>query len=153
MTKQQKIGAVILISLLLLGIVFRFYNPIIALIFLVSVVLAVYVEANKNSRPSASTQAPRRKSSLNQRRAEYEQELAERMKSKGMAPKTSQKPSPSVPKRDISVAKFRQLTKMVNGQEDVARRLIENNLKLFPDKSTDWACEKAITDLERDRRA
>lgn len=54
--------------------------------------------------------------------------------------------------RDISIAKLRKLTKMVNNQEDVARRLIEGNLKLFPDKSPDWACEKAISDIERDRR-
>lgn len=57
-----------------------------------------------------------------------------------------------IKQRDISVAKFRQLVKMVNGQEVVARRLIEGNLKLFPDKSPDWACDKAISDLERDRR-
>lgn len=55
--------------------------------------------------------------------------------------------------RDISVGKFRKLVKMVHGREDVARRLIEGNMKLFPDKSPDWACDKAITDLERDRRA
>lgn len=57
-----------------------------------------------------------------------------------------------IPKRDISISKFRRLTKMVNGQEDVARRLIEGNLSMFPDKSTDWACDKAISDVERDRR-
>ncbi|ELS32794.1 MULTISPECIES: hypothetical protein [Pseudanabaena] len=55
-------------------------------------------------------------------------------------------------KRDISVKSFRTLLKMVNGQDAVARRLIEGNLKLFPDKSPDWACDKAIADLERDRR-
>jgi hypothetical protein len=54
--------------------------------------------------------------------------------------------------RDISISNFRMLIEMVNGQEDVARRLIEGNLKLFPDKSPDWACEKAISDIERDRR-
>ena len=57
-----------------------------------------------------------------------------------------------ISKRDISIAKLRKLTKMVNAQEDVARRLIEGNLKLFPDKSPDWACDKAISDIERDRR-
>jgi hypothetical protein len=56
-------------------------------------------------------------------------------------------------KRVLSGSKFRQLTKMVNGQDDVARRLIEGNLKLFPDQHPDWACDKAIADLERDRRA
>lgn len=55
-------------------------------------------------------------------------------------------------KRDISASSYRKLLKMVNGQDAVARRLIEGNLKLFPDKSPDWACEKAIADLERDRR-
>ena len=55
-------------------------------------------------------------------------------------------------KRDISISKLRKLTKMVNGREDVARRLVEGNLKLFPDKPPDWACDKAISDLERDRR-
>lgn len=55
-------------------------------------------------------------------------------------------------KTNISSTLFRQLVKMVNGREDVARRLIEGNLKLFPDKSPDWACDKAIADLERDRR-
>ena len=57
-----------------------------------------------------------------------------------------------VQKRDISASKFRKLIKMVNGREDVARRLIDGNLKLFPDKSPDWACDKAISDVERDRR-
>ncbi|MFM7888345.1 MAG: hypothetical protein ACKPCM_17015 [Pseudanabaena sp.] len=55
-------------------------------------------------------------------------------------------------KRDISVGSYRKLLKMVNGNEAIARRLIEGNMKLFPDKSPDWACEKAIADLERDRR-
>jgi hypothetical protein len=55
-------------------------------------------------------------------------------------------------KRDISVKSFKTLLKMVNGQDAVARRLIEGNLRLFPDKSPDWACDKAISDLERDRR-
>lgn len=55
-------------------------------------------------------------------------------------------------KRDISRVKLRELVKIVNGQEDVARRLIEGNLSLFPDKSPDWACDKAISDIERDRR-
>jgi hypothetical protein len=50
------------------------------------------------------------------------------------------------------ISKLRKLVKMVHGREDVARRLIEGNLKLFPDKSPDWACDKAISDLERDRR-
>lgn len=63
------------------------------------------------------------------------------------------KPSPPHgEKREISVAKFRKLAKIVNGQQDVAQRLIEGNLKLFPDKSPDWACDKAISDIERDRR-
>lgn len=55
-------------------------------------------------------------------------------------------------KLDISIAKFKELTRLVSGQEDAARRLIEGNLKLFPDKSPDWACDKAISDIERDRR-
>lgn len=57
-------------------------------------------------------------------------------------------------KRDLlSCLRFRQLTKMVNGQDDVALRLIEGNLRMFPDQQPDWACDKAIADLERDRRA
>lgn len=65
----------------------------------------------------------------------------------------SRKSTTSSPKKpDISIAKLRKLTKMVNGQEAIARRLIEGNLKLFPDKSPDWACEKAISDIERDRQ-
>jgi hypothetical protein len=64
--------------------------------------------------------------------------------------KEKQQQSPE--KRDISAAKLRILTKMVNGHKDVALRLIDGNLKRFPDKSPDWACDKAISDLERDRR-
>jgi hypothetical protein len=71
-----------------------------------------------------------------------------RNKNSKQAPDTCQ----PIRKRDISIAKFRKLTKMVHGREDVASRLINGNLKLFPDKSPDWACEKAISDIERDRR-
>jgi hypothetical protein len=41
---------------------------------------------------------------------------------------------------------------MVNGDEAIARRLIEANMKNYPEKSPTWACDKAILDLERDRR-
>lgn len=90
-----------------------------------------------------------------ERRAEIESTYKSEPRLKKPEAKRNQK-SPDrfqpVRKRDISIAKLRKLTKMVNGQEDVARRLIEGNLKLFPDKSPDWACEKAISDIERDRR-
>ena len=55
-------------------------------------------------------------------------------------------------KNTILIASFGTLTRLVSGQKDVARRLIEGNLKKYPDKSPDWACEKAISDIERDRR-
>jgi hypothetical protein len=45
---------------------------------------------------------------------------------------------------------FMTLVRKVNGQENVARRLIQGNIRL--DKSLTWSCEKAISDLERDRR-
>ncbi len=102
--------------------------------------------------PPRKSQEQIKAEGLKERKAAYDRELANRMKAKGMTRATHHSPTQSVPKRDISISNFRMLIKMVNGQEDVARRLIEGNLKLFPDKSPDWACEKAILDIERDRR-
>jgi hypothetical protein len=81
----------------------------------------------------------------------FKEEVRQR-KAENAANQRYQPPPTDTPKRQISVDKFAKLRKMVNGQDAVARRLIEGNLKLFPDKSPDWACDKAIADLERDRR-
>ncbi|MCA6536659.1 MAG: hypothetical protein IM597_21555 [Pseudanabaena sp. M176S2SP2A07QC] len=51
----------------------------------------------------------------------------------------------------ISIASLETLTRLVGGQREVALRLVEGNRRKFPDKSIDWACEKAISDIERDR--
>lgn len=102
--------------------------------------------------PARKSQEQIRIEKLNERRAEYDRDLANKMKTKAALRAIHRNQPRSTPKRDISISKFKTLTKLANGQEDVARRLIEGNLKLFPDKSPDWACEKAISDIERDRR-
>jgi len=191
-TKQQKIGATILIGLLVLGIIFKFYNPIHAFIWLLMVITAITVEMQedklakfwshsgkqpRNKYPTIEDirkKYPKRLSQDQLRRqarakddaeAKRRQEIIDRnikeVRSAKEALRDRQEDhqrkvdamrAAKAAKRTISVSGFRKLVKMVNGEESVARRLIEANLKLFPDKSPDWACEKAISDLERDRR-
>ena len=58
----------------------------------------------------------------------------------------------SIYRKGISPTTFNKLVKMVYGRKDLARKLVEKNLKLYPDRSAAWACRKAISDLERERR-
>ena len=44
MSKEQKVGAIIVIGLLVCGIAFQFYSPLPALVLLASLIVAVYME-------------------------------------------------------------------------------------------------------------
>lgn len=98
------------------------------------------------------TEYPSAQEALRDRQEDHERKVAAMRAAKASSFPKVQHPSKPVAKSEISISKLRKLIKMVHGREDVARRLIEGNLKLFPDKSPDWACDKAISDLERDRR-
>ncbi|MBI4782486.1 MAG: hypothetical protein HY785_14385 [Oscillatoriophycideae cyanobacterium NC_groundwater_1537_Pr4_S-0.65um_50_18] len=52
-----------------------------------------------------------------------------------------------------SPASRRKLLRLVNGNEKVAIRLVSNLRATHPDRTEQWCWEKAIYDLERDRRA
>ncbi|MEE3717636.1 hypothetical protein V2H45_12800 [Tumidithrix elongata RA019] len=41
---------------------------------------------------------------------------------------------------------------LCRGEKDVAERLVKSLRLRYPDKERDWIIEKAIADLERDRR-
>lgn len=56
----------------------------------------------------------------------------------------SQTSSPKIP-----IKVFEILVKMVNGREDLALRLVRENLRKYPEMPPTWACKKAILDLER----
>ena len=187
MTKQKTIGAIIAISLPVIGLIFKLYNPIFLAIWLLVVVIAILGEIGEDRLakfwrfPSKQTQNkyptiedirrkyPKRLTQEQLRRQARAKDESEAKRKKEIIDRhiKESRASNNLGKnknydqghgvrresiRDISIAKFRQLARMVNGQDDVARRLIEGNLKLNPDKSPDWACEKAIADIERDRR-
>lgn len=161
MTTQQKIGATILIGVLVLGIIFKFYAPFHAFVWLLAVIGAVVIELRDNKPTKSLTTeqivakySAKRQAKINRdanRDQRFKEEVRQR-RAENAANQRYQPPQTDTLKREISVDKFAKLRKMVNGQDAVARRLIEGNLKLFPDKSPDWACDKAIADLERDRR-
>ncbi len=51
---------------------------------------------------------------------------------------------------EVAENSYKTLLRMVYGDTDLAHNLIKGNL--FKGRSATWACEKAISDLERDRR-
>jgi L-rhamnose isomerase len=55
------------------------------------------------------------------------------------------------PKIAISTSNFKRLLAMV-GRQDIAIALIKANLEKYPMRSPSWACKKAISDLEKQRR-
>lgn len=146
MTNQQKIGAIILIGLLVFGIIFKFYNPIASFVWLATVLCAIYTEIAKKqtaNRPPTlediQKKYPKRKSSeqiraekLRQRQEAYDRDFANRMKARGIG-------QPSKGVRDS--AKYKKLLSMLGGNRDTADRLIST-----------YGIDKAISDLERDRR-
>jgi len=108
------------------------------------------IEDIKRKYPKRKSQDQLRTEALRDRQADYDRKLAERMRIQGMAKSNEVKAVPN--RREISINSFNTLVRMVNGDEGIARRLIEGNIKQHPDKSPTWACDKAISDLERDRR-
>jgi hypothetical protein len=108
------------------------------------------IEDIKRKYPKRKSQDQLRTEALRDRQADYDRKLAERMRIQGMAKSNEVKAVPN--RREISINSFNTLVRMVNGDEGIARRLIEGNITQYPDKSPTWACDKAILDLERDRR-
>ncbi|NJN02982.1 MAG: hypothetical protein HC873_15070 [Leptolyngbyaceae cyanobacterium SL_1_1] len=47
----------------------------------------------------------------------------------------------------------RELLRLTNGNQAVAQRLVERVREQHPDRSEQWCWEKAIYDIQRDRRA
>lgn len=47
----------------------------------------------------------------------------------------------------------RQLLRMVGGNPSVAQRLVEQVRERYPNRSEQWCWEKAIYDIQRDRRS
>jgi len=54
-------------------------------------------------------------------------------------------------KAAISANRFDTLVKMV-GRHDIARKLVQSNLEKYPNRSPSWACNKAISDIEKEKR-
>lgn len=55
-------------------------------------------------------------------------------------------------KKQASSPARKQLVSMLNGDTTVADRLIQSVQSLNPAKDINWCIDKALTDLERDRR-
>lgn len=53
----------------------------------------------------------------------------------------------------VSRATQQQLLRLTGGNRSVAQRLVERVRSQHPDRSEQWWWEKAIYDIERDRRA
>ena len=47
----------------------------------------------------------------------------------------------------------RQLLRLVGGNQDVAQRLVDTVKGRYPGRSEQWCWEKAIYDIQRDRRS
>lgn len=62
---------------------------------------------------------------------------------------------PSLPTGATGVSRSTQqrLMRLVNGNRAVAARLVDRVRSQNPDRSEQWCWEKAIYDIERDRRA
>ncbi|MEO0708264.1 MAG: hypothetical protein AAF050_21730 [Cyanobacteria bacterium J06649_5] len=55
--------------------------------------------------------------------------------------------------RGVSRSTRRQLLRLVGGNASVAQRLVSDVSTRNPDRNEQWCWEKAIYDIERDRRA
>ncbi len=53
----------------------------------------------------------------------------------------------------VSRGTRQRLMRLVNGNQQVATRLVSRVRSQHPDRSEQWCWEKAIYDIERDRRA
>lgn len=53
----------------------------------------------------------------------------------------------------VNGATRRQLLRLVGGNRDVATRLVTTVRERYPGKSEQWCWEKAIYDIQRDRRS
>lgn len=62
-------------------------------------------------------------------------------------------PSPSNNSSRVSRNTRQRLMRLVNGNQAVAARLVERVRSRNPERSEQWCWEKAIYDIERDRRA
>ena len=62
---------------------------------------------------------------------------------------------PSLPNSSPGVPRStrQRLMRLVNGNQAVAARLVQRVRSQNPDRSEQWCWEKAIYDIERDRRA
>ncbi|MEM7065649.1 MAG: hypothetical protein AAF572_21100 [Cyanobacteria bacterium P01_B01_bin.77] len=62
---------------------------------------------------------------------------------------------PSLPTGSASVSRTtrQRLMRLVNGNQSVAARLVQRVRSQHPERSEQWCWEKAIYDIERDRRA
>ena len=108
------------------------------------------IEDIRRKYPKRKSQEQLKAEALRARQEDYDRKLVERMRLQGMT--KAQEVKQVSNKREISINSFKTLIRMVNGDEAIARRLIEGNIKNYPERSPTWACDKAISDLERDRR-
>ena len=105
------------------------------------------IEDIRRKYPKRKSQEQLKAEALRVRQEDYNRKLAGRMRLQGIAEEKTVSN-----RREISINSFKTLIRMVNGDEAIARRLIEGIIKNHPEKSSTWACDKAISDLERDRR-
>lgn len=150
MTNQQKIGASILIAMLICGLMFKFYAPIPVLILLVLIIAAILTE-NGQSKSQEATKPhptledirrkypPRRSSEqikaekLRDIKAAYDRDFEARHGTKGVSHHRNYS-------QPIDSGKYSQLLSMLGGNRATADRLVAR-----------YGVDKAIMDLERDR--
>ena len=75
---------------------------------------------------------------------------------------TSDTPLPGLKKMKMHTSKpkvvpknnplYKELLNLLNGNEEIANRLITHQQQLNPDKLENWILEKVIGDIKRDRR-
>lgn len=108
-------------------------TALIAVVLVAFIILALW--ANQDSKPAT----PKK----------YVPRLSKRAIAAKQTSKLKQASRPSFKASSAMVAK---LVNALNGDKAAANRLIASIQGKYPDKSADWHYEKAIADLERDRR-
>jgi hypothetical protein len=145
-TKQQKIGSAILISVFVLGIIFKFFNPIYSLIFLAVVVCAICGEIAESEKPPPPP-------SLEDIRKKYPKRKSQEQLRRESEKRLEQERFKELERQQLreSMTKEMDLLALVRDR-NTCERLLRGLRRKYPNETRLWIIEKAISDIERDRR-
>lgn len=141
-------------------------NITVLLMFLILFILCVFLifllflQIQNQRKPSAPPNQPKRKTPTSDNITPPKSYITDEILKKALSYADSKQPifpESSSPKSDSDCSTLKnqlekQFYRMLNGDKKAAMRLIDSLQKKYPNQSEIWYWEKAISDLERDRR-